>query len=114
MSETTCRTSRTLSPADAEQEVVVQGWAQDVRNLGGISFLQLRDRYGIVQITAPKKKVAPEVMEVIASLSRESVVRVTGMAKASGQAKGGVESSPPGSRCCAPPPLPCPWGSSTR
>lgn len=73
---------------------MVQGWAQDIRNLGGISFLQLRDRHGIVQITAPKKKTAPEIMEIMASLPRESVVKVTGLAKASKQAKGGVEVLP--------------------
>ncbi|HPP45859.1 MAG TPA: hypothetical protein PK446_08710, partial [Methanomassiliicoccaceae archaeon] len=39
MSEVAIRTSKTLTPADADAEVVVQGWAQDVRNLGGISFL---------------------------------------------------------------------------
>ena len=66
---------------------MVQGWAQDIRNLGGISFLQLRDRHGIVQITAPKKKTAPEIMEIMASLPRESVVKVTGLAKASKRAK---------------------------
>lgn len=94
MSEIKIRTSLSLTPSDADSEVVVQGWAQDVRNLGGISFLQLRDRYGIVQVTAPKKRTAPEVMEIMASLSRESVVRVTGTAKASEQAKGGVEVLP--------------------
>ncbi len=94
MSEVNYRTSRSLTPADADSEVVVQGWAQDVRNLGGISFLQLRDRFGIVQVTAPKKKMTPEIMDVMASLSRESVVRVTGIAKASNQAKSGVEVLP--------------------
>ncbi|HOQ26818.1 MAG TPA: OB-fold nucleic acid binding domain-containing protein, partial [Methanomassiliicoccaceae archaeon] len=94
MSEVAIRTSKTLTPADADAEVVVQGWAQDVRNLGGISFLQLRDRYGIIQITAPRKKTAPEIMEVMASLPRESVVRVIGTAKASAQAKSGVEVLP--------------------
>ena len=94
MSETSLRNSRTLSPADSGKEVVVKGWAQEIRNLGGISFLIMRDRYGVVQITAPKKKIAPEVMGVLTSLSRESVVKVTGMVKAAEQAKGGVEIIP--------------------
>jgi aspartyl-tRNA synthetase len=94
MSETSLRNSRTLSPADSGKEVVVKGWAQEIRNLGGISFLIMRDRYGVVQITAPKKKIAPEVMGVLTSLSRESVVKVTGTAKAAEQAKGGVEIIP--------------------
>ena len=94
MSESTLRNSRSLSPADAEKEVVVKGWAQEIRNLGGISFLIIRDRYGTVQITAPKKKTAPEVMTALTSLARESVVKVTGTAKSANQVKGGVEVIP--------------------
>ncbi len=94
MSESTLRNSRSLSPADAEKEVVVKGWAQEIRNLGGISFLIIRDRYGTVQITAPKKKIAPEVMTTLTSLARESVVKVTGTAKSANQVKGGVEIIP--------------------
>ncbi len=88
------RNSKTLSPEDAEKQVKVKGWAQEIRNLGGISFLIIRDRYGTVQVTAPKKKVAPEIMEVLTSLSRESVVEVCGTAKSSNQAKGGAEVIP--------------------
>jgi nondiscriminating aspartyl-tRNA synthetase len=94
MSESTLRNSRSLSPADAEKEVVVKGWAQEIRNLGGISFLIIRDRYGTVQITAPKKKIVPEVMTALTSLARESVVKVTGTAKSANQVKGGVEIIP--------------------
>jgi aspartyl-tRNA synthetase len=94
MSEAILRNSINLTPADAEIEVVVMGWAQEVRNLGGISFLIVRDRWGTLQVTAPKKKVPPEVMAVLNSLSRESVVKVTGTAKAAGQVKGGVEVIP--------------------
>ena len=88
------RDSKSLSPEDAEKQVRVKGWAQEIRNLGGISFLIIRDRYGTVQVTAPKKKVAPEIMDILTSLSRESVVEVIGTAKASNQAKGGAEVIP--------------------
>jgi nondiscriminating aspartyl-tRNA synthetase len=94
MSEAILRNSSNLTPADAEKEVVVMGWAQEVRNLGGISFLIVRDRWGTLQVTAPKKKVPPEVMAALNSLARESVVKVTGTAKAAGQVKGGVEIVP--------------------
>ncbi|MCX6650886.1 MAG: aspartate--tRNA(Asn) ligase [Methanomassiliicoccales archaeon] len=86
--------SRSITANEYDKEVTVEGWAQEVRNLGGISFLILRDRYGVVQITAPKKKIAPEVMQAITSLSRESVVRVTGTVKASAQVKSGYEIVP--------------------
>jgi len=40
--------------------VVLAGWVHDVRVLGGISFLLLRDMNGIVQVTAPKSKAPVE------------------------------------------------------
>ncbi len=64
-----------------ETDVNVAGWVHELRDLGGISFLLLRDRDGIMQITMPKKKVPPELVERVRSLSRESVVRVAGHVK---------------------------------
>ncbi len=110
MSDVTLRDSKSLSPADAEKDVTVQGWVQDVRNLGGISFLVLRDRFGTVQITAPKKKIAPEVMGVLTSVSRESVVKIKGAAKAAPQAKGGVEVIPSSIEVLSPAATPLPMG----
>jgi aspartyl-tRNA synthetase len=86
--------SRSITADEYEKEITVEGWAQEVRNLGGISFLILRDRYGVVQVTCPKKKIAPEVMQAVTSLSRESVVRVTGTVKPSAQVKAGYEVIP--------------------
>ncbi len=110
MSEATLRNSRTLAPADAEKSIVVKGWAQEIRNLGGISFLIIRDRYGLVQVTAPKKKVSPEVLSTLTSLSRESVVKVTGIAKAANQVKGGVEVIPQDIEVLSPAASPLPMG----
>ncbi len=93
-SEVPLRSSKTISTNDAEKCVMVQGWAQEIRNLGGISFLILRDRYGLVQITAPKKKITPEVMEVLTTVPRESVVSIKGTVAISKQAKSGVEIIP--------------------
>ena len=61
--------------------VTVRGWIQDTRNMGGISFIVLRDRYGTVQLTLPKKKVDPDMFATITKLPRESVVSVTGEVK---------------------------------
>jgi len=88
------KNSKNISSEDYEKEVVVEGWVQEVRNLGGISFLILRDRYGIIQITAPKKKIAPELMEMLSSVPRESVVKISGLIKQSNQAKAGYEIIP--------------------
>jgi nondiscriminating aspartyl-tRNA synthetase len=88
------KNSKNISSEDHEKEVVVEGWVQEVRNLGGISFLVLRDRYGIIQITAPKNKIAPELMEKLSSVPRESVVKISGLVKQSAQAKAGYEIIP--------------------
>ncbi|MCL2148355.1 MAG: aspartate--tRNA(Asn) ligase [Methanomassiliicoccaceae archaeon] len=74
--------------------VTVKGWVQDTRNLGGISFITLRDRHGVLQITMPKKKIDPALFESLTKLPRESVVAVTGEVKASDQAALGVELIP--------------------
>ena len=74
--------------------VTVRGWVQDTRNMGGISFIVLRDRYGTVQLTLPKKKVDPEMFATITKLPRESVISVTGEVKASNQTELGLEIIP--------------------
>ncbi|OPY34666.1 MAG: Aspartate--tRNA ligase [Methanomassiliicoccales archaeon PtaU1.Bin124] len=88
------KNSKSIGNEDFDKEVVVKGWVQEVRLLGGISFLILRDRFGTVQITAPKKKIAPELMAQIAAVSRESVVSIQGIVKQSNQAKAGYEVIP--------------------
>ncbi len=74
--------------------VTVRGWIQDTRNMGGISFIVLRDRHGTVQLTLPKKKVDPDMFATITKLPRESVVSVTGEVKASNQTELGLEIIP--------------------
>ena len=74
--------------------VTIKGWVQDIRNLGGISFIALRDRYGVIQLTLPKKKIDPELFGSITKLSRESVISVVGEVKGSNQTDLGVEVIP--------------------
>ncbi len=89
---TTIRDSGNISKDDGI--VTVKGWVQDIRNLGGISFITLRDRHGTIQITMPKKKIAPELFDPLTRLSRESVVAVTGEVKESNQTALGLELIP--------------------
>ena len=46
------------------KEILVAGWIQHVRDLGGLRFVQLQDRTGIVQIVLPKKKVSQEIFSL--------------------------------------------------
>lgn len=76
------------------EEVVLSGWVHERRDLGGIKFILIRDREGIAQITAPKKKVSEEIFKLIDSLGREWIISVKGNVKSSPQAPNGLEVIP--------------------
>src|SRR5439155_13403446 len=76
------------------KEVVLAGWVHDVRVLGGISFLLLRDMTGMVQVTASKAKAPAGVLKEIAGLHQEDVLYVQGMVVSSKIAKRGIEVIP--------------------
>ncbi len=76
------------------KEVVVTGWCYDVRRLGGISFLLLRDREGLVQITAHKDKAPASMTKIFEKLHQEDVIGVRGKVVKSTKTKSGVEIIP--------------------
>ncbi|MDA4116363.1 MAG: aspartate--tRNA(Asn) ligase [Thaumarchaeota archaeon] len=76
------------------EKVTVSGWVHDVRLLGGINFILLRNSEGILQVTAPKKAVSKEVMDKVAALHPEDVVRCTGLVKEAKVARNGFEIIP--------------------
>ena len=49
--------SKDVNPDISGEEVLIMGWVHEIRDLGGIIFVIIRDRDGLVQITAPSKKV---------------------------------------------------------
>lgn len=75
-------------------KVEINGWVHNTRGLGKIKFLLVRDRSGLVQITAVKGKVPDEVFNTIDKVSRESAVYIMGSLKDSKQAPGGIEIIP--------------------
>src|SRR3989440_9922017 len=77
-----------------DKEVVLAGWVHDVRVLGGISFILLRDMAGIVQVTAPKAKVSVDIVKEIGTLHQEDVIIVKGKVVASKIARKGIEVIP--------------------
>ncbi|MDE5944721.1 MAG: aspartate--tRNA ligase, partial [Rikenella sp.] len=66
-----------LRLADVGKRVVLAGWVQKVRNLGAMVFVDLRDRYGITQVTVDEHASA-ELKSVAEGLGREYVIQVTG------------------------------------
>ena len=68
------------------QEITLKGWVARRRDLGGLIFIDLRDREGIMQLIINPEKVSAEVMATAESLRSEYVIEVTGQVAAREQA----------------------------
>lgn len=76
-------------------EVVVAGWMQEIRDLGKMTFVILRDRTGTLQVFAMKAKTDETLYLTLSKgLQRESVIAVRGTVKASEKARNGYEIIP--------------------
>lgn len=71
---TTCGELRLSNVGD---EVTIAGWVQRVRKLGGMIFVDVRDRYGITQVVF-NNEVNKDLCDAASKLGREYVVQVTG------------------------------------
>jgi aspartyl-tRNA synthetase len=58
--------------------VTIKGWVQRRRNLGGLIFVDVRDRCGIVQVVLNPQTVEKDVVQIAESLRNEFVVEITG------------------------------------
>lgn len=67
--------NNTLRISDVEKKVTLYGWVQKKRDLGGVCFIDLRDRSGIVQLVAREGKC----YEIASQLKSESVIKVVGV-----------------------------------
>ncbi len=80
---------RTLTadlPGKIGERVHLEGWMHNLRKMGGVNFLQLRDRSGIAQVF-----LSPEDVEQLAGLQAETVLAVDGLVTEEPRAQGGVE-----------------------
>lgn len=73
--------------------ITVAGWVEDIRNLGSIAFIILRDRKGTLQVTALKKE-NPDLFEKLVNIPRETVISVEGLCKKSDKARNNYEVIP--------------------
>ena len=67
-----------LSAANVGEVVTVMGWVQKQRNKGGIIFVDLRDRAGILQVIFEESDCGPENFAKAEKLRSEFVVAVVG------------------------------------
>ena len=66
-----------LRLSDAGKKVTLAGWVQKSRKLGGMTFIDLRDRYGITQLVV-EADADHALVETAAGLGREYVIQATG------------------------------------
>lgn len=66
-----------LRLTNINQQVILAGWVQRIRDLGAMTFIDLRDRYGITQLVADNN-AAEDILKTIRELGREFVIQVGG------------------------------------
>lgn len=88
------RSIGTLTAKDDGSKEWVAGWVYDVRDLGKVRFVVLRDLTGELQITAHKDKADKNLFDSMGKVSRESSIVVRGTIKKSDKASGGREMIP--------------------
>ena len=69
--------NNSLRLTDKDKEVTLYGWVQKKRDLGGVCFIDLRDRSGIVQLVAREG----DTYTLASNLKNESVLKVEGIVK---------------------------------
>ncbi|HEX08292.1 MAG TPA: aspartate--tRNA(Asn) ligase [Thermoplasmatales archaeon] len=85
--------SKEIGKKEYNSIVSVAGWIEDIRNLGSIAFVILRDKQGTLQVTCLKKD-DKKLFEKLVSLPRESVISVKGICKENEKVRNGYEILP--------------------
>ena len=67
-----------LRAEDINKEVTLSGWVQRTREKGFMTWVDLRDRYGITQLIFDQERTSKEVMDRASNLGREFVIQITG------------------------------------
>ncbi len=67
-----------LRISNVGKTVTISGWVQSIRDKGSLLWIDLRDRYGITQITIETENASTDLVNIAHSLGREFVISVTG------------------------------------
>ena len=86
--------AKQVSPEMDGKEVRLAGWVHEIRDLGGLKFVLLRDKTGVVQLTVKKKEADAALIAVVDKFVKETAVCCTGKVKASKIAPRGFEVIP--------------------
>lgn len=83
----------TVGKKEYDTDIILAGWVEDIRNLGGIAFILLRDKTGRAQVTCIKKENT-DIFDTITKISRESVISVAGRCQGNKKVRNGWEVIP--------------------
>ncbi|MEO6831049.1 MAG: aspartate--tRNA ligase [Chitinophagaceae bacterium] len=67
-----------LRSADIDKQVTLAGWVQYIREKGAVSWIVLRDRYGVVQLVFEEGRSNDAVLAMVKNIGRECVLQVSG------------------------------------
>ncbi len=70
-----------LREVNIGEEVTLSGWVDNNRDLGGLIFVDMRDRYGVTQVVFNPEEVSKELCDLAHSLKYEYVVKVKGIVR---------------------------------
>ncbi len=67
-----------LNESNIGQKVILAGWIQTIRDKGFVTWIDLRDRYGITQLVFDEQRTDKDLIEKARKLGREYVIQVSG------------------------------------
>ncbi len=67
-----------VSDEDLDKEIYVSGWVQTKRDMGGVIFLDLKDREGVLQVVFDSSNLSIEEFNIVENLKNQSVVSIFG------------------------------------
>ncbi len=85
--------TKEITPELIDREIILGGWVRNYRNLGGLKFISLQDKYGERQITLKRGVVSDEVFDKT-KIGYQYCIMVKGIVKAFNEAPGGIEIIP--------------------
>ena len=71
-----------INESDIGSEICFMGWVQNIRDMGGIIFLDLRDKTGVVQVVCDLKNLDSETFKRVEGIRNEYVIAVKGIIRA--------------------------------
>lgn len=86
--------SKEITQKHYGKKIAIGGWIHDLRDLGGLKFVILKDRFGFFQVTMHKSNTPEEVMEKFDEFTKETSLLVEGKLQEAEKARNGYEIIP--------------------